>query len=767
MLAPLKRQRANLSTNIVLQGLLLACVGLTLVFVLNNLWLSRNWINRPFAGFLHRHHVITGSNLPHWPAWQENIAPGDMVLSVDDQTLSGQGWLDYLRQQGPGRQITYNLHKMDGSEVTVLLPARRFSNQDFIQLVGLPVFIAALTLATTAALIYLRPQSGSVKLFGLYTLATVYSLASLPDFTTGNWFYVNFIGSLAGRILMPPLLLHFLLQFPYEKQILRRWEFLLPLIYLPVLPMLIYLPVLINSPAMIFSFEFALNFYFGLYAAGGIVLLLKTYQASRSLERKQAVALLIAFILPLSLMLHNVLIPILNVYGSLIAIHETLGRYIYWAIPISILFVIFRYHVFGLSRISYQQVFYLGTISTVLAICLVLLSLTSPINVGYSRLAAKDLSVILSTIITFLAVRLIYGSARHWWANRNLSYSLNDLKINLRILSRELLKVRSHRELGALVSWNIPTDFSLQSAELSTTNVPSIPYALQLPLNINKVSLGTLYLGPKPNGKVFTAREQTIFTEVQKQISLALLSLELDRAVQTTEELTRLKSKFLANVTHELRTPLNGIINYIGFVLDDGGSLNEEQVIYLKQALRGAERLLELINNILDMSKIEAGHMTLLTRPVSLPQLVSEVVPLVDELLYDKPVILTTDIAPDLPAIQGDRLRLRQIMLNLLSNAVKFTERGVIHLGLYAKNGSVIMKVADTGCGIMPEILPKIFQGFTSTELTDANQVSGPGLGLPITKTLVELHHGHIEVSSQVGRGTTFIINLPTESSTY
>jgi len=312
-----------------------------------------------------------------------------------------------------------------------------------------------------------------------------------------------------------------------------------------------------------------------------------------------------------------------------------------------------------------------------------------------------------------------------------------------------------------LVSWNLATDFNLQAAEISTRGVANIPYALRLPLEVNNVNLGTLFLGPKLNGDTFSKQEQTIFVEAQQQIALVLLSLELDEAIQVTEELTRLKSKFLANVTHELRTPLNGIINYIGFVLDDADQLNEEQTIYLKQALEAAERLLELINNILDMSKIEAGQMTLLKGQVNLNTLVTEMLPVVSELIGNKSVNFIADVAPTLPIIHADRLRLRQIILNMLSNAIKFTQDGSIKFAVYPENGDVVIKVADTGLGITDEILPTIFQQFTTDNLIDKTENLGPGLGMPITKSLVELHQGVIDVKSQINVGTTVTISLP------
>jgi signal transduction histidine kinase len=281
---------------------------------------------------------------------------------------------------------------------------------------------------------------------------------------------------------------------------------------------------------------------------------------------------------------------------------------------------------------------------------------------------------------------------------------------------------------------------------------------------VNNVSLGTLFLGSKINDDDFTERELAILAELQRQAALALWSLELDTAIHTTEELTRLKSKFLANVTHELRTPLNSIINYIGFVVDeDAGPLNPEQQQHLTQALAGAEKLLQIINNILDISKIEAGQMSLRLGQVSLSDLIAETLPQIQPAIERKPVEITTHLAMPLPQIRGDRLRLRQILLNLLANAAKFTEAGKVDLSAHLENGHIVIQVADTGAGIDPLRLPTIFEQFTREDLTDQAEHTGAGLSLPITKALVELHGGQIQITSQPGQGTVVTVKLPAQ----
>ncbi len=410
-----------------------------------------------------------------------------------------------------------------------------------------------------------------------------------------------------------------------------------------------------------------------------------------------------------------------------------------------------------------RPVCYLIIAGILLTQLLLLALLFHPEIIGFSRMESSHWLAILSAAIVVGILHFLYyvGSSRSWFEG-HFQRTLADFKIGLRIISQELRKAKSRPDLEDIISWEFPSNFGLQSAELSFRGWASGPYALSLPLRVNNVELGTLYLGSRIGGGKFTEQELAVFSELQKQVSLTLWSLELDAAIQTAEELTRLKSKFLANVTHELRTPLNGIINYIGFVADGVvGPVNQKQVNLLQQALQNSEKLLEIINNILDISKIEAGQMTIHRRPVDLEEIVTELVPLIKEMLHKKPIELVTKVSPYLPLLDGDRLRLRQIMLNLLSNAAKFTKTGTIWLNLYANNGKLIIQVADTGIGIEETVLPTIFHQFASSGLADRKQLFGPGLGLPITRALVEFHRGRIEVSSLVGEGTTVTVTLP------
>ncbi len=243
---------------------------------------------------------------------------------------------------------------------------------------------------------------------------------------------------------------------------------------------------------------------------------------------------------------------------------------------------------------------------------------------------------------------------------------------------------------------------------------------------------------------------------------------DLEEATRRAEMASHVKGEFLANMSHELRTPMTGVLGMIDMVLD--GPLTTEQREQLETAQRCANSLLALLNDILDISKIEAGKMNIEHIPLDLRLLVADCVHSQEPRAREKGIRLSAAIPPEFPSrLLGDPLRLRQILNNLLSNAVKFTEVGsvVIRLGGRQAPGAnrfhLELQVADTGSGIPPEKLPVIFEKFTQADGSISRKYGGTGLGLAITSRLVEMHGGNIRVESEVGRGSTFYVTLQLE----
>ncbi len=263
-----------------------------------------------------------------------------------------------------------------------------------------------------------------------------------------------------------------------------------------------------------------------------------------------------------------------------------------------------------------------------------------------------------------------------------------------------------------------------------------------------------------------TAALQTALDTVKdRESNLAQTNVELAAAKTAAEEANQMKSRFLANMSHELRTPLNAIINFTAF-LDRYGDFSERQFDLQKRVLHNADHLLGLINDILDLSKIEAGRMELLYDATELHPLIEGVMTTAIGLTRDKGLELILDAPEDLPLVVIDKVRIRQVLLNLLSNAAKFTEHGSITLAVAQPDAQTIqIAVKDTGVGIAPENQERIFEEFQQVQNSAVPQYQGTGLGLPISKRLVEMHGGRMWLESAVGQGSTFFFTLPLNAS--
>ena len=255
---------------------------------------------------------------------------------------------------------------------------------------------------------------------------------------------------------------------------------------------------------------------------------------------------------------------------------------------------------------------------------------------------------------------------------------------------------------------------------------------------------------------------RTFATQSALAIQNARLFREIADKSQQLEAASQHKSEFLANMSHELRTPLNAIIGFSEVLTDRMfGDLNEKQVEYLNDIHASGQHLLSLINDILDLSKIEAGRMELEVTDFDLPMTIENALVLVRERAARKGIELHRSIDERLGQIQADERRIRQVLLNLLSNAIKFTgEGGRVAVEAKPVTDSVEVTVTDTGVGIAPEDQAAVFEEFRQVG-TAAKKVEGTGLGLALSRKYIELHGGRIRVESQVGAGSTFTFTLP------
>jgi signal transduction histidine kinase len=263
-----------------------------------------------------------------------------------------------------------------------------------------------------------------------------------------------------------------------------------------------------------------------------------------------------------------------------------------------------------------------------------------------------------------------------------------------------------------------------------------------------------------------------LHAEAQRYIRQLLeQSRQLLGAKVAAEQASRAKSEFLAAMSHELRTPLNAVIGFSQLLANKTyGELNERQLQYLTTILSGGRHLRRLVDDLLDLAKVDAGHLTLDLTSVAVADELDEVVRVVESLARQKNITVTTEVKDVLPAINADRQRIQQVIYNLLSNAIKFTEPGGfvkvtldISDGETAAEAALRITVADTGIGIKPEDQARIFAAFEQVDSSYARDQGGTGLGLALTRKLVELHGGTISVASEgiKGRGSVLTVRLP------
>ena len=257
---------------------------------------------------------------------------------------------------------------------------------------------------------------------------------------------------------------------------------------------------------------------------------------------------------------------------------------------------------------------------------------------------------------------------------------------------------------------------------------------------------------------------QTLATKSALAIQNARLFREIEEKGRLLELASKHKSQFLANMSHELRTPMNAVLGYTDLILDNiFGDVPEAIRDTLERVKANGQHLLGLINDVLDLSKIEAGQLTLSLGNYSMGEVVQAVVSAVESLASEKKLALKATVPADLPPGRGDERRLTQVLLNLTGNAIKFTDEGEVSIQARASDGAFVVSVSDTGPGISEADQQTIFEEFQQADSSSTRKKGGTGLGLSISRRIVELHGGRLWVESTPGRGSTFSFTLPVQ----
>ncbi len=396
-------------------------------------------------------------------------------------------------------------------------------------------------------------------------------------------------------------------------------------------------------------------------------------------------------------------------------------------------------------------------------------------EVGTAVTTLLDLDLLLQRVVT-----LTKESFNLYHAH---IYVLDDLnnKLVLRAgagdIGRQMVAERSEISLSdesIVPNAALTDDVVVANDVLSVTNflphplLPETRAEMAVPMIVGQDLVGVLDVQADEEN-YFSADDILIMQTLAGQIAVAVQNAFLyAEQVQTTDklrEVDQLKSEFLASMSHELRTPLNSIIGFADVLLAGiDGELNDRMEEDVRLIRNSGNHLRELIGDILDMSKIEAGRMELQYELINVDGLVNDVVQSARVSAEEKGLQLKAEIAGDVDTLYADRTRLRQVLVNVVGNAIKFTERGYVHVSVRHIEDQMLFSVEDTGIGIRKEHLPLVFEQFRQIDTSKSGTAGGSGLGMPISKVLVEMHEGRIWVESEHGEGSTFYFTIPNKA---
>ncbi|MEZ5335148.1 MAG: PAS domain S-box protein [Methanolobus sp.] len=395
---------------------------------------------------------------------------------------------------------------------------------------------------------------------------------------------------------------------------------------------------------------------------------------------------------------------------------------------------------------------------------------------------------------------LARGTAQ--WDENGLPYRMSgshtditERRMSVMELQRKEVQLRTAQSVGSIGSWEFDLNFrkvdaseearkiyGIEEKEYNVDEIQSIPLPEYRPILLEtmknlldkNIPYDVEFKIKRPNdGEIryihsvaeYFAERNVVIGTIQDITESKKNEMALIQAKALAEESNQIKSEFIANMSHELRTPLNSVIGF-SQILNEKiyGNLNEKQIRYVSNILKSGTHLLELINDILDISKIESGNMDYEPEIINIQEVINEIVVLMDPLIKEKMLDFEASIENGNPDVKADKTKIKQIVYNLLSNAIKFTpEKGKVWLDSKTINGKVRISVSDNGIGIPFEQQKVIFDPFKQVNSASNRTHGGTGLGLAIVKYYVEMHSGEIQVESEPGKGSTFTFTLPVD----
>jgi len=397
------------------------------------------------------------------------------------------------------------------------------------------------------------------------------------------------------------------------------------------------------------------------------------------------------------------------------------------------------------------------------------LQMQASLEVGQAVTSILDPDQLLDQVVQVVKSRFVYSYAAVYTTNHD------EETLQLRAAAGEPTYAANGDQISVDVPGPVGEALRKREAMVESHSVPikvgpprsQTYYEVALPLCLGERTLGVLDV--QSGEEELDQDDVSVLKNVAHQITIALENARayaVEReAVERLKELDRSKRRFLASMSHELRTPLTNIIGFSRLMLKGvEGPLTDQQEGDLEIIYQDSQHLLGLINDLLDISQIEAGLMELEFQDVDLAELIHSVMATASALVSDKEVTLRQDVEGDLPVVRADVARLRQVLVQLLANATKFTEAGTITVEAWRAEDEVRVSVSDTGVGIRPEDHERIFAQFEQGTIADDRRPEGAGLGLALSKEFVEMHGGEIWVESEPGQGSTFTFSLPLNS---